>query len=326
MSGTAFDPPAFIPPAFIPAAAARPDHEIEIAAIDVVDRLRLVDRAYVEQLAASISETYLHQPIAVAAVAGSNRVILVDGEHRLEACKLLGRSTIPAQIRELTIEERAKHEIHANLIRNELTALDRNVFVGKLADLFEREHAEARHGGDRKSKKWQEKNQFANLANWSSFSKDAARRTGLSTRSIDRARELAAALAPEAVALIRGTKLADNQAQLQALAALDPQDQITVARLIAAHAAPSVAKARVIAGLVPEGGAVREADRPLARLEPILLRLSLAQLQDLSIMVAARIAALGRQAKPPKMKGPKTPSRKTSAPGSEPGSSPGSAP
>ena len=137
--------------------------------------------------------------------------------------------------------------------------------------------------------------------NWSSFSKEAARRTGLSTRSIDRTRELAAGLAPEAVALIRSTKIADNQAQLQALAALDPADQVKVAREIAEGRAPNFAKAKVAAGMVPEGGTVREADRPLARIEPMLARMSLADLQALASMVAARIAAL-TPAKPARAK------------------------
>lgn len=271
---------------------ALPDHEIEIeiAAIDVVDRLRLVDRAHVEMIAASISESYLHQPIAVAAIAGSNRVRLVDGEHRLEAFKLLGRTAIPARIRELTDEERQKHEIHANLIRNNLNALERTIFVGRLADIFEREHPEAKNGGDRKSKKWREKNQFANIANWSSFSREAARRTGLGWRSIYNARELSAGLSPEAVALIRGTKVAENQSQLQALAALDAKQQRQAALRIRGGAASSVAKACVMAGILPEGGAVREADRPLARFVPILARLSLQQLTDLRAMVDAEIA------------------------------------
>ncbi|KPH80555.1 ParB/RepB/Spo0J family partition protein [Bosea vaviloviae] len=172
---------------------ALPEHEIEIeiAAIDVADRLRLVDRDKVAMIAASISESYLHQAIAVASTPGAgNRYVLVDGEHRLEAHKLLGRSTVKAVIRDLTPAERAKHEIHANLIRNELDALDRTIFVGKLADIFEAENADARNGGDRRSKKWREKNQLANLANWSGFNKEAARRTGLAERSVRRAREL----------------------------------------------------------------------------------------------------------------------------------------
>lgn len=276
-----------------------PDHEvlIDIAAIDVVDRLRLVDRAHVEMIAASISESYLHQPIAVATTPGAgNRYVLVDGEHRVEAYKLLGRDTIPARIRELTREEREKHEIHANLIRNELTALDRTVFVGRLADLFATDTG-AQNGGDRKSKKWREKNQFANLANWSGFSKEAARRTGLSTRSIDRTRELFGKLDPQAIAVIRGTKVADNQAQLQALAALDPEQQVTVAGLIAAKAAGNVAKARVVAGFVPEGGAVREADRPLARIEPMIARMSRQEALAVIEMAQRRVASLDASSK-----------------------------
>lgn len=289
----------------VTSAQSLPVHEIEIeiAAIDVVDRLRLVDLAYVEMLAASISETYLHQPIAVASMPGAgNRYVLVDGENRLEAYKLLGRATIPARIRELTAVERRKHEIHANLIRNELTALDRTVFVGELASIFTAENADARHGGDRKSKKWREKNQFANLANWSSFSKEAARRTGLSTRSIDRTRDLFSKLSPDAIAALRGTKVADNQAQLQALAAMDPEQQKVVAGLIAANTAGNIAKARVIAGFVPEGGAVREPERFLARIEPMLPRMSALDLETLIEMARTELAGRRKADKPARAK------------------------
>lgn len=281
-----------------------PEHEIEIeiAAIDVVDRLRLVDRAYVEMIAASIAESYLHQPIAVASIEGSNRVVLVDGENRLEAFKLLGRATIPARIRDLTEAERRKHEVHANLIRNELNALDRIRFVGELADIFAAEHADARNGGDRKSKKWQRKNQLANLANWSSFAKDAARRTGLAERSIRRTRELFGALAPEAIALIRGSKLADNQSQLQALAALDPADQVKVAREVAEGRARTFSAARISAGLVPEAAAVRVEDEPLAKLEALLARMTLGQLEAAVQMASAKLAAAKAEAKPARAK------------------------
>lgn len=290
----------------ISSSPSAPDHEIEIeiAAIDVIDRLRLVDRAYVEMIAASISETYLHQAIAVATTSGGgNRYVLVDGENRLEACKLLGWTTIPARIRDLTQEERRKHEIHANLIRNNLNALDHIRFVGELADIFAAEHADARHGGDRKSKKWREKNQLANLANWSSFSKEAARRTGFSERSIRRTRELFAKLSPDAVALIRGTKIADNQAQLQALATLDPADQVKVAREISEKRAANLAKAKVSAGMVPAGGAVREEDQPLAKLEALLARLSPGQLEAAYRMIQAKVvAAKAPQTKPARAK------------------------
>lgn len=286
-------------------APSLPDHEIEIeiAAIDVVDRLRRVDQDTVEMIAASVSECgYLHQPIAVAAIPGSNRVGLVDGEHRVEAFKRLGRTTIPARIRELTEAERQRHEIHANLIRNELNKLDRARFVGKLAEIYAHENADARHGGDRKSKKWLAKNQLLNLSNWSAFNKEAARRTGLSEGSIRRDRELAAALSPEVVALIEGSKLADNQAQLQALAKLPADQQIAIAKVVAEKPFLSFAGARVFAGLVPAGGAVREGDKLLERIKPNLERLSAADVRTLIDMAQKRLAELEAEAKPARAK------------------------
>ena len=283
-----------------------PDHEIEIeiAAIDVIDRLRLVDRAYVEMIAASVAESYLHQPIAVAtAPSGGNRYVLVDGENRLEAFKLLGRTTIPARIRTLTAEEREKHEIHANLIRNNLTALDQAIFIDRLAEIFQRENPSATNGGDRKSKKWREKNQFSNVGNWSTFAADAARRTGLGKTSVHNARQLAAALSPDAIRLIRASGIANRKSELQALAALDPERQLTVAGLIAANAAGNVAKARVVAGFVPEGGAVREADQPLVRLEALLARMTVGQLEAAYRMIQSKvIAAKAPEAKPARAK------------------------
>lgn len=300
----------------VPAIAASTQLEhftfIDIAAIEVEDRLRLVDRDIVEAIAASFAEGATpadpyagqKQPIAVSVRDdGTNGVVLVDGEHRLDAAKLLGWGRIKVIVRRQTAEERRKHEIHANLIRAELTILDRNVFIGRLAEIHEAQNADARNGGDRKSKKWREKNQLANLANWSAFSKEAARRTGLAERSIRRARELAGKLSPDAVALIRGSKLADNQAQLQALAELDPTDQVKVAREIGEGRAASLANAKVSAGMVPAGGAVREADQPLAKLEALLARMTVGQLEAAYRMIQSKvIAAKAPEAKPSKAK------------------------
>jgi len=163
--------------------------------------------------------------------------------------------------------------------------------LGRLGEIFERENPGARNGGDRKSRKYIEKNQFANLANWSEFSKEASRRTGVSARTIYRARDLAAKLSRDAIDIIRGTPLADNQSQLQALADLPAEEQLTVARAVAQGKAPNVAKARVVAGLVPAGGAVREEDGPLVKLEAQIMRLSLQQLRALRELVDRRIVA-----------------------------------
>jgi len=268
------------------------EYNINIDDILVADRLRVVSEPHVAMIMASLSEVGQLSAIAVArATDDANAVILVDGEHRLEAARRLKWTEVRVYERNLTPEEREKHEIHANIIRAELTPLDRAVFLGRLGDIFERENPGARHGGDRKSRKYIEKNQFANLANWSEFSKEASRRTGVSARTIYRARDLAAKLSRDAIDIIRGTPLADNQSQLQALADLPAEEQLTVARAVAERKAPNVAKARIVAGLVPAGGAVREEDGPLVKLEAQIMRLSLQQLRALRELVDRRIVA-----------------------------------
>lgn len=280
--------------------AGSPVFLASVASIDATGRLRPVDEAHAQLIAASMNESGLIQPVVVRTDSTGNGLKLVVGGHRLRGAAILGWDEIPAILIEATDDEARQIEIDENLARKELTVLERAEFLAERKRVYETLHPEAAHGKAKRPKT--EKGKVANLATFARFSKDAAKSTGLGERTIQRAVELAGRLSPEAVALIRGTKVADNQAQLQALAELEPQHQVPVAGLIAANAAGNVAKARVVAGFVPEGGAVREADRPLARIEPILARMSLADLQALAAMVAARIAALTPPAKPARAK------------------------
>jgi ParB family transcriptional regulator, chromosome partitioning protein len=279
--------------------AGSPVFLASVAAIDATGRLRPVDEAHAKLIAASMNESSLIQPVVVRTDSSGNGLKLVVGGHRLRGAAILGWDEIPAILIEATDDEARQIEIDENLARKELTALERAEFLAERKRVYETLHPETAHGKAKRPKT--EKGKVANLATFARFSKDAAKSTGLAERTIQRSVELAGRLSPEAVTLIRGTKVADNQAQLQALAELEPQHQVTVAGLIAANAAGNVAKARVVAGMVPEGGAVREADRPLARIEPMLARMSLADLQALAAMIAARITAL-TPAKPARAK------------------------
>ena len=246
-----------------------------------------------------MSETGLIQPVVVRRHPSGNGLKLVVGGHRHRGSQIIEWDEIPAILIEATDDEARQIEIDENLARKELTALERAEFLAERKRVYETLHPETANGKAKKPKT--EKGKVANLATFARFSKDAAKSTGLGERTIQRSVELAGKLAPEAVAAIRGTKVADNQAQLQALAELEPEQQLAVARAIAAGAS-TVAKAREAAGLVPPGGAVREPDRLLARIEPILPRLSLTDLQTLATMVAGRIAALTPPAKPARAK------------------------
>lgn len=280
--------------------AGSPVFLASIAAIDATGRLRPVDEAHAQLIAASMNESSLIQPVVVRTDSSGNGLKLVVGGHRLRGAGILGWDEIPAILIEATDDEARQIEIDENLARKELTILERAEFLAERKRVYETLHPETANGKAKKPKT--EKAKVANLATFARFSKDAAKSTGLGERTIQRSVELAGKLSPEAVALIRGTKVADNQAQLQALAELEPEQQITVAGLIGAKAAGNVAKARVVAGFVPEGGAVRQEDRPLARIEPMMLRMSIADLRTLIAMAEAQIAAKQPPAKPARAK------------------------
>ncbi len=59
-----------------------------------VKRKKTLDAAKVEALAASIMEEGLKTPIHVR--QGDGRLVLVEGLHRLEACRALGEDSIAA--------------------------------------------------------------------------------------------------------------------------------------------------------------------------------------------------------------------------------------
>lgn len=275
--------------------AGSPVFLASVAAIEATGRLRPVDEAHAQLIAASMNESSLIQPVVVRSDSSGNGLKLVVGGHRLRGATILGWDEIPAILIEATDDEARQIEIDENLARKELTALERAEFLAERKRVYETLHPETANGKAKKPKT--EKGKVANLATFARFSKDAAKSTGLGERTIQRSVELAGRLSPEAVALIRGTRIANNQAQLQALAELEPEQQLTVAGLIAANAAGNVAKARVVAGFVPDGGAVRQEDRPLARVEPILMRMSIADLQTLIAMAQAQIASKAPPAK-----------------------------
>ncbi|RXT52927.1 hypothetical protein B6S44_19500 [Bosea sp. Tri-44] len=277
-----------------------PVFRVRLADIDTSGRLRPVDEAHAQLIAASMNEGRQIQPVVLRVHPAGSGWKLVVGGHRHRAGEINGWDEIDAVAIECSDDQARQIEIDENLARKELTALERAQFLAERKRVYEALHPQTAHGKARKSKRNEGK--VANFATFLSFAKEAAKQTDLAPRTIRLSIELAGKLSPDAVALIRGTKIADNQAQLQALAALDGEQQLKVAREFAAGRATSVAKARVGAGIVPEGGAVRKDDRPLVKLEPIIQRLSRQQLLDLRTMVDLRLKATEPLAQPARTK------------------------
>lgn len=216
--------------------------QIEIDQIEVIDRLRTVDEDHVAVIAESIRQCgRVLQPVVVARYAPGKdelrpRYVLVAGAHRLAAARLAGLMDIPAVIDEETDPLRARLiEIDENLIQHNLNPLDRAVFLAERKRIYEELHPEAKQGGDRKSDKARDQNDTM------SFCSDAAEKTGLSARSIERAVRIHSRLNPELRGRIAGTDLARNQSELLNLVKYDHDIQAQVVDLLFAEA-PKVAK------------------------------------------------------------------------------------
>ena len=93
--------------------------DIEIELIKIDERKRPVSMQRAAELAHSISEIGLLNPVTVRQNNGFYH--LVAGAHRLEACKILQWKTIPASLFEGDDLDAELAEIDENLRRNELT-------------------------------------------------------------------------------------------------------------------------------------------------------------------------------------------------------------
>jgi len=92
------------------------------------------------ELADSIRQTGVFQPVVVRPVKPFDRpwepaYELVMGERRLRACRIAGRRTIPAIVREMTDEEARRECVAENLLRVQLKPMEKALAFKELLDL-----------------------------------------------------------------------------------------------------------------------------------------------------------------------------------------------
>ncbi|WP_375675572.1 ParB/RepB/Spo0J family partition protein [Bartonella sp. AP9QHHD] len=244
-------------------------------ALDVIvvpERIRPVDDEHAKALAQSMAREGLMNPITVRHTpnAKEGNYTLIAGAHRLRAAELLGYSDIDAVVVQADKDNAALLEVAENLFRNELSVIDRALFVQTYRELWEKKYGEIKVGGDgsnqHKAKKEQlgkvypiaqisdnassndnkigcegdkvAKGQVDPLPNDGDlngkmqslhFAKHVADRIGLSKESVKLLNRISQHLQPELRSVLRGTALADNQAQLLKLAKMEPVAQRRVA-------------------------------------------------------------------------------------------------
>jgi ParB family chromosome partitioning protein len=98
------------------------------------------DPAALEELAASIREHGVLQPLIVAQTSTPGRYILIAGERRLEASKIAGLPTVPALIREATDQQLLELALIENIQRADLGPLETAHAYKHLAEDFKLSH------------------------------------------------------------------------------------------------------------------------------------------------------------------------------------------
>lgn len=93
-----------------------------------------------EELAKSILEHGILQPLILSKNASDNQYTLIAGERRLRAAEIAGLESIPAIIRNVTEQERLEIALIENIQRENLTPLEAALAYQQLSDEFNLSH------------------------------------------------------------------------------------------------------------------------------------------------------------------------------------------
>jgi len=202
--------------------------KISISEIKIKKGRRPVDEGKVRELADSIREIGLLNPITV-----TKENQLIAGAHRIAAYKLLGKTEIEATVKDISGLKAKLAEIDENLIRKELHYLDHSKLLAERKEIYEGLHPETKLGATgNKGGKIVESDTM-------SFSRDTAKKTGVSSRTVERELQLADTLAPEVEEIIRKHDIPKTDA-LKLARIKDKEKQRAVADKISTGEAKSV--------------------------------------------------------------------------------------
>ncbi|MGO8323709.1 ParB N-terminal domain-containing protein [Rhizobium ruizarguesonis] len=222
---------------------------IPISEIVIPERLRAVEEEHAVAIAQSIVEHGLINPVTVRATpnAKGGKYTLVAGAHRIRAVEINDDAEIDAMIVEGDKAEAQLVEITENLFRNDLSVMDRAIFVQTYRDVWEKVHGKI--GVGRPGNRANLSQLFADEAEAGSFSVHVADRMGLSRRAVERLNKIAQNLHPDVRSAVRGTPIADNQSALLKIAKMEPQKQRQTA--VAFRTEPDLKKALALVEPAP---------------------------------------------------------------------------
>lgn len=106
---------------------------------------KIFEEEQLEDLAASIKQHGIIQPLIVIAAEGLDRYTLIAGERRLRAAKLAGLKEVPAIVRTASQQEQLEFAIIENVQREDLNPIERARAYQNMADQFSLTHEDIAH-------------------------------------------------------------------------------------------------------------------------------------------------------------------------------------
>ncbi|MBS4027213.1 MAG: ParB N-terminal domain-containing protein [Ignavibacteriales bacterium] len=222
--------------------------KIKINQIRIPARKRILRD--VTELAASINSVGLLNPITV--IPTLDGFELVAGMHRLEAHKLLGLTEIEVNVLFLTELDRELAELDENLIRNELTALERSEQFKRRKEIYEAKYPNTKHGA-RNGKNYKDV-EITSLTT-PSFTTDTSNKINKSKSTVEKELQIANRIPQNVRDLIRETPLAEKKTELLELSKFDSQTQQQVVEMIAKGEVQTVGQAISKINRVPKKSA-----------------------------------------------------------------------
>lgn len=228
--------------------------KIKIADIIIPPNRRRLDPTWVETLMQDMASGNGHMvPIEVTPQGEKYRLIF--GGHRLAAVKALGNDGIDAFVKDpkevATDAQIRLREIAENLIRRQLSVLDRAVDIADWRDIYDAAHATGKCGRKAKAAPTEHDETSAKFA--LNFSEAAQQALGISRRSVFHALKIATIPAPirQKIAL---HAIADSQTDLLLLAGETADRQGRIAELLTAEppGAANVAEALAVLDRKPK--------------------------------------------------------------------------
>lgn len=203
---------------------------IPLKSIHIGERARPIDDDMALAIAANMVERGLISPITVrptpAANGGETPYTLVTGGHRIRAAEFNQWQEIDAIVVSADAEEAQLIELSENIFRNDLSALDRGVFVARFREIHEEQHGKIVQGGDRKSKSHDETLIFAP---GKELSERVQERLGIGRAAYYRALKIGQKLHPSLRQAVRGTDTENDPKTLLKLASMPWTEQAGIA-------------------------------------------------------------------------------------------------